>query len=311
MNAVEILNVLRTAAVADALGVPAEMKTRGSYELKGMTGGGTWSQPTGSWSDDTSMTLCLLQNVVKQGSYDDLLDKFECYMMFGKWTPRGETFDVGRTCAHAVRQHAINHLPALQCGDSSEQANGNGALMRIAPLVFVLAETADVSERFKVTRAFTMVTHGHSRAVVGSFIYLEILRALLLGQSLAAALVTVQKILAKLNPRSTYVQEVPAYHRLFLPEFDRLSIKEIKTSGYVVDTLEAAVWVALNKHGVQEGLLTAVNLGGDVDTIATVAAPLLTLANPGQHVPEAWWQATLNHKLLDQVMIPFAEKFGN
>lgn len=311
MKAAQILNVLRTAAVADALGVPAEMKVRGSYQLTGMTGNGTWSQPAGSWSDDTSMTLCLLQNILEQGSYDDLLDKFEHYMMFGDWTPRGVTFDVGRTCAHAVRQHAINHVSAQQCGDAAEHANGNGALMRIAPLAFVLANQSGVAERFATTKAYTTLTHGHPRAVVGSFIYLELLHELLAGKNLVDALAAVKITLTGLNPDSAYALEVPAYQRLFTENFQSCQLAGIRTSGYVVDTLEAAVWVALNASDLRTGLLQAVNLGGDVDTIATVAAPLLAVSHSEQPVPADWWQVMLNRPLLDQVMVPFSQRYGD
>jgi len=310
MKKAEILNSLRVAAVADALGVPAEMKQRGQYQLLGMTGEGTWSQPMGSWSDDTSMTLCLIQNILERGSADDLLNKFERYMMFGEWTPRGVTFDVGRTCAHAVRQHAINHVPAVQCGDASEQANGNGALMRIAPLAFSLAKQP-VDERIRQSIAMTTITHGHPRAVVGSVIYLEILHELLQGHALPAALKTVQaRVLAVFSAEPVLAQELAAYQRLLTSGFGQLPVSAIKTSGYVVDTLEAAVWVALNYQDLQTGLLAAVNLGGDVDTIATVAGSLMSVAHPDQPVPADWWQATLNHKLLNKLMVPFAAKFG-
>lgn len=310
MKSAQILNVLRTAAVADALGVPAEMKARGSYHLTKMTGYGSWPQPAGSWSDDTSMTLCLLQNILEAGSDDDLMDKFEHYMMFGDWTPRGITFDVGRTCAHAVRQHAINHVPAQQCGDAAENANGNGALMRIAPLAFVLVNQP-VAERFATAKAYTTLTHGHARSVVGSFVYLELLHELLAGQDLVAALATVKTTLTGLNPTSAYAAEASAYQRLFTGNFQNCQLDDIRTSPYVVDTLEAAVWVALTATDLRSGLLQAVNLGGDVDTIATVAAPLLALSHPEQTVPAEWWQVMLNQPLLDRVMVPFAQKFGD
>ncbi|MCI1598598.1 MAG: ADP-ribosylglycohydrolase family protein [Levilactobacillus sp.] len=310
MKSAQILTVLRTAAVADALGVPAEMKARGSYQLTGMTGYGSWPQPAGSWSDDTSMTLCLLQNILEAGSDEDLLDKFEHYMMSGEWTPRGITFGVGRTCAHAVRQHAINHVPAQQCGDAAENANGNGALMRIAPLAFVLAKRP-VAERFATTKAYTTVTHGHPRAVVGSFIYLELLHELLAGQDLMTALTTVKATLTGLNPATAFAAEVPAYQRLFTGNFQNCQLDDIHTSPYVVDTLEAAVWVALTAPDLRSGLLRAVNLGGDVDTIATVAAPLLAMSYSEQTVSAEWWQTMINRPLLDQVMVPFAQKFGD
>lgn len=308
----QILNFLRAAAVADAFGVPVEMRQRGTFQLTGMTGQGTWKQPRGSWSDDTSMTLCLLQNLVEGGSYDDLLNKFEAYMMYGDWTPRGVTFDVGRTCAHAVRNHAINRLPALECGDTAEFANGNGALMRIAPLAVVLQNETDFQRRVQITRNYTVLTHGHPRSVLGSLIFLEVLRELFLDQSVASALEIVHdRIVREIPDDAAVMAEFKAYQRLFLPDFGQLPVAEIKSSSYVVDTLEAALWVALNSDDLKTAILTAVNLGGDTDTIATVTASLIVAKNKLATIPDEWWSQTLNHALLDRVMIPFAEKFAD
>lgn len=306
----EILKTLRAAAMADALGVPVEMQTRDTYRLSGMVGEGTWDQPAGSWSDDTSMTLCTIQNILDQGSYDDLLIKFEHYMRFGEWTPRGETFDIGRTCSHAVRQHAINHVAAVDCGDRAENANGNGALMRLAPLVWLLQDEPQ-ERRFQVTRDYTTITHGHPRAVVGSFVYLEICHELLGGNPLPEVLQIVEKtVSSQLAELPEYQAELAYYQELFRPKFSQTSRMEIKSSAYVVETLEAAVWLALRYSDLRLGLLAAVNLGGDTDTIATIAASLIMLGHPDQVLPEDWWSVTLDHKQLDRIMTPFAEKFA-
>lgn len=312
MNQQQILNFLRAAVVADALGVPVEMRQRGTFKITKMTGEGTWQQPRGSWSDDSSMTLCLLQNISEHGNYDDLLTKFEAYMMYGDWTPRGITFDVGRTCAHAVRNHAINHVRALSCGDSSEFANGNGALMRIAPLAIVLRNESACERRFQMAHDYTVLTHGHSRSVLGSFIFLEVLRELQHGRVLTEALAIVnQRVTHYIHDRSDYQKEFQAYRRLFLSDFGQLSSDEIESSGYVVATLEAAIWVALNQRDLKSALLTVVNLGGDTDTVATVVANLFMAGHPDATVPSEWWEQTLNHELLDRVMRPFAQKFAD
>lgn len=310
MTREEILNVLRAAAVADALGVPVEGKPRDSYQLTEMVGQGTWHQPAGSWSDDTSLTLCLIQNLMAQGNYDDLLNRFEDYMMNGTMTPRGIVFDIGRTCAHAVRQHAVNQVSATHCGDAAESANGNGALMRLAPLAFVLQGQDNQDNRFALTSNYTTVTHGHPRAVVGSFIYLELLHELLAGHALITAIHQVEKTLQVfVATHEKYAAEVATYRAIFTADFAATPRERIASTGYVVDTLMAAVWVALNHDDLREGLLTAVNLGGDTDTVATVAASLIAFGQPNQPIPAEWWDQTLNHPLLDDVMKPFAVRY--
>jgi len=309
MTTQEIMNMLRWAAVADALGVPAEMQQRGTYpKITEMQPSSFWEQPAGSWSDDTSMTVCLLENLTTGGDYADLMRRFESYMRYGTNTPRGEIFDVGRTCAHAIRNFSVNHITPLKCGDASPEANGNGALMRIAPVAIMLQSEADLSRRFKVAHDYTVLTHRHARSVVGSFIYLELLHNLLNGESLEKSLHTTKQSVDELLNGSEYADELMYYDPLFAPKFSQYPAETIKASGYVVDTLIAAVWIALKEVTPQAVVLTAVNLGGDTDTVATIAASLAVAGRPATAVNPVWWEQTLNSDLLNKTFRAFADK---
>lgn len=133
-----IKNILYAGIVGDALGVPVEFKKRDTYYVDSMISGGTWEQVAGSWSDDTSFTLPLMENLTENGDYEALMQKFENYMFRNEYTPNKNAFGIGAACAKAVRNWSINHYPALECGDPSEYANGNGDLMRLAPLAIHL-----------------------------------------------------------------------------------------------------------------------------------------------------------------------------
>ncbi|MCK8448892.1 ADP-ribosylglycohydrolase family protein [Lactiplantibacillus plantarum] len=308
----EIINGLRWSVVADALGLPAENRQRGTYPLiTEMVASDFWKQPAGSWSDDTSMSLGLIENLVSGGDYDDLMSQFENYMRFGTNTPRGELFDIGRTCAHAIRNYAINQFPARQCGDPSVHANGNGALMYLAPLAVALQNDTSVAHRLTITRNYTMLTHGHARSVVASLIYLEVLHALHQGQALPAALVSVHELLISTIKNMTLLGELSTYGALFSPDFAQTKAGVIRTSGYVVDTLLAACWLALNYQTPREAVLAAVNFGGDTDTIATITAALTAAWHPDITVDTKWWQQTLNHKLLNAHFEVFTAKFAS
>ncbi|MFC6207173.1 ADP-ribosylglycohydrolase family protein [Levilactobacillus tongjiangensis] len=311
MNYHEIMNGLQWAAVADALGVPAEMQERGTYPvITEMQPSSFWEQPAGSWSDDTSMTLCLLENIVAEGDYTDMMQRLERYMRFGTDTPRGELFDVGRTCAHAVRNYVINGITPLMCGDASPEANGNGALMRIAPLAIVLQHETNQNRRFELIRDYTVLTHRHARSVVASFIFLELLHSILNGMSLGEAIPIVQISLAKFFKDTEYAEELQYYQMMFDPDFSHFPVEAIKTSGYVVDTLMAAVWLALNQPAPKDAILKAVNLGGDTDTIATVVASLVAAGQPTVSVDATWWGQLLNTELLEQRFTAFATKYA-
>ncbi|KRK13094.1 ADP-ribosylglycohydrolase [Lacticaseibacillus zeae DSM 20178 = KCTC 3804] len=304
-----IMRVLQAAVVGDAFGVPYEFKERESYTVEAeMIGGGFWEQAAGTWSDDTAFTLALIDNLTQDGSYADLMDKFVAYMERGAYTPTGQLFDIGNTCAKAIRTYVIEQAEPTTCGDPSEFANGNGALMRLAPLAIALYDEPAFNRRAKKYCAYTQLTHRHPRAVLGSIIYLETLWQLLHGKTLSQALAAVNLSFEALPAAEQ--AEIPVYHRLFATNFKKLPVSAIKSSGYVVDTLEAAVWVAANARDLKSGIMSAAALGQDTDTIATIAASLM-VASGRDVIPPDWWQAIVNHELAESCITPFAEKFGN
>ena len=128
-------------ATADALGVPVEFTSREErkqdpvYEMRG---GGAHGQPAGTWSDDTSMTLCMIHSLIEKGiDFEDQMVRFADWMENGNYTARGDVFDIGGATHRAISKH-LRGKPALECGDDSDNACGNGSLMRIMPLAFFL-----------------------------------------------------------------------------------------------------------------------------------------------------------------------------
>ncbi len=124
--------------VGDALGVPVEFESRESLKInpvKDMREYGTYHQPKGTWSDDTSMTLCSMESLVNGLDYNDLMDKFSNWMKSGYMTARNEVFDIGIGTQDAIHRF-LNGTDALSCGGKDEFDNGNGSLMRMLPVAF-------------------------------------------------------------------------------------------------------------------------------------------------------------------------------
>jgi ADP-ribosylglycohydrolase len=132
----QIKNFLEAGMIADALGVPVEFEERDTYTVTRMQGHGTYNQPAGSWSDDSSLTICLAETLAQGGNPEVCMTKFVAYMDQGAYTPGGELFDIGNATRAAVIDFAVHGVPAVKAGGRSPWSNGNGALMRIAPLVF-------------------------------------------------------------------------------------------------------------------------------------------------------------------------------
>lgn len=308
MRAYQIENILYAGVVGDALGVPVEFEKRDSYYIDSMTTG-TWEQPAGSWSDDTSFTLPLIENLMTNKSYDDLMQKFVNYMFHNEYTPNGVAFGIGNTCAKALRNWSVNHYPALECGDPSVEANGNGALMRLAPLAIHLANEKDISKRLDLEREYTSLTHRHPRSIVASYIYLEIIHDLLNGCSLRSSLDNLPNRLTQaLQGHFDELKELSYFEAMFQPDFATTLRKEIKSSGYVVDTLLASTWSVLNSTSIDGAVILAVNLGEDTDTIASITATLASCENLSDHINDDWKSQLQNKSLLDKFIKPFAKK---
>ncbi|WKT75311.1 ADP-ribosylglycohydrolase family protein [Lysinibacillus fusiformis] len=289
--------------VGDLMGVPVEFKKRGTFHVEDVMGYGTYNQPPGTWSDDTSLTLCLVENIIEKGDTRSLMDKFVRYMEQGYLTPFGEMFDIGITTAEAVSSYKKGVVPE-QCGKTGEFDNGNGTLMRIAPLVFVLINEDDFKKRKALIQQYTMITHSHPRSIVGSIIYIELLLSLYKNNSLELALNEVYNLLQN-NLQDELHTELNAYSRIFEENFLRISEDEINSSGYIVHSLEAAIWSVGHASTFKEAILKAVNLGEDTDTIAAITGALAGMCHQMEGIPTDWLNAIVKKQEIDDLIEAF------
>ena len=232
-------------AIGDALGVPYEFKNRGAFECTEMTGYGTHGQPAGTWSDDTSMTIATAKSIKDNGGKIvpvDIRDNFVAWADDEDFNANGVGFDMGSTI-----------WVALSTGEpqTGERSNGNGSLMRILPLAFAECTDEEVMQ-------VSAITHGHEISMHACVIYVRIARRLLAGESIHDIIPTLM------------------YEKPFdrLRKIDQLPEKEVESSGYVVHTLEAALWTLAKYDNFRDTVLAAVNLGDDTDTTAAVAGGL-------------------------------------
>ncbi|WP_432647982.1 ADP-ribosylglycohydrolase family protein [Mitsuokella sp.] len=288
-------------AVGDALGVPVEFSSREQRKkdpVKEMRGEGTYHMPAGSWSDDTSMTLCLLESLNRLGrlDYDDVMKNFTCWLYEQKFTPAGVVFDVGMTSQMAVRRH-VDGIAPLACGGRGERDNGNGSLMRIAPMVIYCEEHSGLTlneEMAAKIHDVSALTHAHPRSQAACVIFVATALRLLAGEPISLAIEQgVQETHRLYQDKPEYREELlHAYHRLLnLSAFRRLPEEAIKSSGYVVDTLEAVFWCLLHSNSYKECVLRAVNLGEDTDTIAAIAGGLAGIIYGYEAIPSEWVEA--------------------
>ncbi|MFS0602642.1 ADP-ribosylglycohydrolase family protein [Peribacillus frigoritolerans] len=291
--------------IGDMLGVPVEFKKRGTFTINDISGYGTYNQPPGTWSDDTSLTLCLIENLIEKGDSAELMQKFVQYMESGYWTPHHEMFDIGRTTSEAIIKFK-NGVPAPECGGNAMFDNGNGTLMRVAPVAFILINNFNFIEKIQTIKKYTEVTHAHPRSVVGSIIYVEFLLRLYYNNSPEDAIRQTKKLFDEnFDKDHIYQKELQSYSRIFEEDFFSLPQEEMQSDGYVVHTLEAAIWCLGNSDSFSEAVLKAVNLGDDTDTVGAITGTMAGMYYKMDDIPKEWLEKITRKEDIDELIKQF------
>lgn len=285
--------------VGDALGVPYEFHD--ASELPG------WPElelqpprgfprahahtPPGTWSDDGAQALCLLASLLQHQALDvgDLGDRFVSWLERGYLAVDERVFDVGIQTGRALDALRAG-VPPLGAGPSGERDNGNGSLMRALPLALWHRGTDEALARDACLQS--RVTHGHPRAQACCALYVLWARAILEGGTdpWPQALARFRAVF----PDGAHRDEL---ERSILPAFDG----EVRGTGYVVDTLRAAV--AVNARDSYEAVVkSAIALGGDTDTTACVAGGIAGLRFGARGIPQRWRDALRGRELLDPLL---------
>ena len=294
-------------AVGDALGVPAEFSEREAlkeYPVEDMEGYGAHNQPPGTWSDDTSLTLCLVDSLC--GGYDlnDMARKFVEWYTNGLWTPHGRAFDIGGTTREAMEKLKMGISP-LESGGRGEYDNGNGSLMRIAPLIFYTSRM-DIEERFRIVHEVSSITHAHPRTLIACDYYVHYGVELLNGRGKEEAYYrTNETVKDFFRDMAGFREELRHYSRILEGEVWKLPEDAIISHGYVVYTLEGALWSFIPSSSFREAVLKAVNLGHDADTFGAVTGGLAGLYYGYRGIPEEWLDKLAKRREIEELLEKF------
>lgn len=303
----KIKGIIFGHAVADALGVPVEFKSREELKKNPVTDMreyGTYNQPKGTWSDDTSLTLCTLESIAEKQDVhpEDIMKRFGWYLNDNYMTPHGDMFDIGITTRNAIWQYLYGDK--YPYGSSDVNSNGNGSLMRIIPvtLFHVFKKQSPVKYRDDIHNV-SMLTHAHERSVLACGIYDFVLQEIIKNPTMESVRNGLDNAYSvyKLN------YEIKTYTRLFKYDFALLPESEIKSTGYVVDSLEAAIWCLMNTKSYEECVLKAVNLGGDTDTVGAIAGGLAGALYGYDAIPTDWLNSLVKKEMIDKLCEDFAK----
>jgi ADP-ribosyl-[dinitrogen reductase] hydrolase len=250
-------------AVGDALGTTNEFRSPGSFTpLMGIVGGGPFGLKPGQWTDDTSMALCLADSLIARNGFDakDQMDRYVRWWKHGENSVTGRCFDIGITTSSALGRYLRTSDPFS--GDPDPQTAGNGSLMRLAPVViFYRAEPKETAMHWAMESSRT--THAAPQALAACAEWAKLTSLALHGADKPA-------ILAAADP--AYV--VPK--------------AKVRGTGYVVRSLEAALWAFASTSSFAEGCLAAANLGDDADTVAAIYGQLAGAYYGEEGIPAEW-----------------------
>lgn len=288
-------------AVGDALGVPVEFQSReklAANPVTDMRGFGTYDVPAGAWSDDTSMTLCALDALAqKEFTWDSVMVNFGKWYYKDEFTPTGEMFDVGNTCSFAIDDYFAHHLDIDHCGRRDDRSNGNGSLMRIIPFALYAPDDLPFIERA------SCLTHAHRRSQIACGIYALILSELIDKREVGAYCLGLHKAAMAYDRDPEWSYFAP------LLEIENRERNSIRSSGYVVDTLEAALWCLVTTDNYRDCVLKAVNLGGDTDTVAAVAGGLAGAVYGLEGIPQEWLDTLLRRDYIEELCEKAGERW--
>ena len=303
--------------IGDALGVPYEFSSRESMNsnpITAMVGHGTHNQPPGTWSDDTSMMLCVLEYFLEAYgeqqnhgltnlniAQNKISSKFLKWYLNSEYTSGDNVFDIG-----GATRIALNNIIKTNDVNNSGVTDiktgcGNGALMRCMPIAFFLSNQNELI-RNKYTYAIGAITHNTYISYYCCVFYIEMMIQLTRGEtkykSCDFAKNVIENYLAEGNEKGIINAE--PFKRLH-SSISNLSISDIKSSGYVIDTLESVLWVFLNTDNYKDAVFSAINLGGDTDTIAALVGALAGIYY--DDINNSWKDSIVNKELVLKLLI--------
>ena len=263
-------------ACGDATGTTVEFLPRGSFPpVTDMVDGGPFNLKSGEWTDDTSMALCLASSLLENGF--DLDDQIRRYVMWreeGYLSSTGDCFDIGNTVQDAL--DAFKRTGNSIAGSSDPDTAGNGAIMRLAPIPIHYLDTPDLA--LYLCEEQSRTTHQASECLMACRLLGEVLIRALQGKSKEDVLAPSKQVLS-LSPRLKSIAE---------GGYKTKSETEIRSTGYVVDSLEAAFWCFYKTDSFKDCVLQAANLGDDADTIAAISGQIAGACYGETGIPPQW-----------------------
>ena len=289
-------------AVGDALGAAVEFMSPGSFEpVTDYRTGGPHRLGPGQWTDDTSMALARADSIAQKGwDLDDQARRYVSWWRNGEYSVNGRCFDIGNTTADALHRFQQDK-DAKTSGSPSSRASGNGSIMRLAPVPirFVDYFPDRVEQLEQLAAESSLPTHASGQCLSACRYFAVVLAGLISGLDRDEVLSPIWEPLQKLRAREPLHPEVDA---VASGSFRDLQPPAIKGSGYVVKSLEAALWAFHDAQDFRDAVLNAVNLGDDADTTGAVCGQLAGAYWGESGIPKNWLDGLAKREMIEKAL---------
>lgn len=285
-------------AVGDTLGMPVEFMPPGTFEpVTDMRGGGSFHLKPGEWTDDTSTALCLAESLVEKGGFDpvDQLERYRRWYRDGHLSVNGFCFDIGNTTREALELFEDTYQP--YCGPDYERSAGNGSLMRLAPIPLFYHSYPEGAIEYAGLSSRT--THQHPLAIDAC----KYMAGLIIGALNGASKDEILQ--ERYSPIADYWKKNPLKEELdevVCGSFKEKQPPEVVGSGFVVKSLEAALWAFYNSDDFKSGCLKVVNLGDDADTTGAIYGQLAGAYYGESGIPLKWRDQLARLDIIDDLL---------
>ena len=301
MNENRILGSLLGLAVGDALGTAVEFQARDSFPpVTDMMGGGVFNLAPGQWTDDTSMALCIAASLTETGAYDprDQLARFVRWYRDGYFSSTGRCFDIGNQTRAALEEFEVTGEPYREAVGG--MSAGNGSLMRLAPVAMAFCDDLEAAGHFCADSSRT--THPTVECVDSCGAYGRLIAAAIEGASRADLCVLAAELAEQVTS--------PDLAAILRGSYRVKERDEISSSGYVLHSLEAALWALTRTDTFPDGVLLAVNLGDDADTVGAIYGQLAGALYGRSGIPESWRTRLHDVGTIEHLAAGIADRVG-
>lgn len=261
-------------AVGDALGAAVEFASPGSFApVTSYRSGGPHGLKAGEWTDDTSMALALADSIASVGwDINDQTRRYVEWWTDGKYSVTGRCFDIGVTTRAALGRF-LTGQDASRSGDPSESASGNGSIMRLAPVPIRFRHLfpGDLEALGRYAEESSLPTHASEQCLSACRYLALVLCGLIHGEERDRVLSPDWEPLAKMKAIKSLH---PLVQAIAEGSFRTKQPPAIRGSGWVIQSLEAALWAFHDASSFEQAVLKAVNLGDDADTTGAVCGQL-------------------------------------